>query len=80
GYDDALFDKPDQIRRITASSAIETLALFAACLAFADVMTNVAKGTAFELPTFVWALMCGVILRNILTHVFSFDMFDRAID
>ncbi|MDO5667919.1 MAG: sodium/glutamate symporter [Alcaligenaceae bacterium] len=77
---DALFDKPDQIRRLTASSAIETLALFAACLAFADVMTNVSKGSVFELPTFVWALMCGVIIRNILTHVFSFDMFDRAID
>ena len=24
--------------------------------------------------------MGGVIIRNILTHVFSFDMFDRAID
>lgn len=80
GTADALFDRPDQIRRITASSAIETLALFAACLAFADVMTNVAKGSVLELPTFVWALMCGVIIRNILTHVFSFDMFDRAID
>ena len=80
GSTDALFDKPDQIRRLTTSSAIETLALFAACLAFADVMTNVAKGSVFELPTFVWALMCGVIIRNILTHVFSFEMFDRAID
>ncbi len=77
---DALFDKPDQIRRLTVSSAIETLALFAACLAFADVMTNVAQGTVVELPTFVWALMGGVIIRNILTHVFSFEMFDRAID
>ena len=80
GSMDALFDKPDQIRRLTVSSAIETLALFAACLAFADVMTNVARGSVFELPTFVWALMGGVIIRNILTHVFSFDMFDRAID
>ena len=57
GFMDALFDKPDQIRRLTVSSAIETLALFAACLAFADVMTHVAKGTFIELPTFVWALM-----------------------
>lgn len=80
GSMDALFDRPDQIRRLTASAAIETLALFAACLAFADVMTNVARGSVFELPTFVWALMCGVIIRNILTHVFSFEMFDRAID
>ncbi|NLB31665.1 MAG: sodium/glutamate symporter, partial [Alcaligenaceae bacterium] len=62
GSMDALFDKPDQIRRLTVSSAIETLALFAACLAFADVMTNVARGSVFELPTFVWALMGGVII------------------
>lgn len=78
--DEAMFDKPDEIRKITASSTIETLALFAACLAFADIMTQVGRGTFFELPTFVWALMCGVILRNILTHFFNFDMFDRAID
>lgn len=77
---DAMFDKPDEIRLITASSTIETLALFAACLAFADIMTMVAKGTMFELPTFVWALGAGVVIRNVLTHFFNFDMFDRAID
>ena len=75
-----IFEKPDNVRLITATSAIETLALFAACLAAADVMTMVAKGTWFELPTFVWALATGVIIRNILTTVFNFDMFDRSID
>lgn len=75
-----IFEKPDSMRFITASSAIETLALFAAALAFADVMTIVAKDTWFELPTFVWALGGGVIIRNVLTMVFNFDMFDRAID
>ena len=78
--DAAMFDKPDEIRLITASSTIETLALFAACMAFAGVMTTVAKGTVFELPTFVWALGGGVVIRNVLTHFFNFDMFDRAID
>ena len=75
-----MFEKPDNIRLITASSTIESLALFAAALAFADIMTIVAEGTAFELPTFVWALAGGVIIRNALTMVFNFDMFDRAID
>lgn len=75
-----VFEKPDNIRLITASSAIETLALFAAALAFAGIMTDVAKDTWFELPTFVWALAGGVVLRNVLTLVFNFDMFDRAID
>ncbi len=75
-----MFERPDNIRLITASSTIETLALFAACLAFADIMTGIAKDTWFELPTFVWALFGGVVIRNTLTTFFNFDMFDRAID
>ena len=75
-----VFEKPDNIRLITASSTIETLALFALALALADVMTGVSKDTWFELPTFVWALGGGVIIRNALTTFFDFDMFDRAID
>lgn len=75
-----MFEKSDQVRLITATSAVETLALFAGCLVFADMMAGIAKGTWFELPTFVWALAGGVIIRNILTTFFNFDMFDRAID
>lgn len=75
-----MFEKSDQVRLITATSAVETLALFAGCLVFANMMTGFAKGTWFELPTFVWALAGGVIIRNILTTFFNFNMFDRAID
>ncbi|MGP5407203.1 sodium/glutamate symporter [Psychrobacter celer] len=75
-----IFERPDSMRFITASSTIETLALFAAALAFADVMTLLAADTWFELPTFVWALAGGVIIRNVLTTLFNFDMFDRSID
>ena len=74
------FEAPGQERLITATNAVETLALFAGCLAFSDVMTTVAKGTAYELPTFVWALLGGVIIRNFLEYVLRLDMFDRAID
>lgn len=75
-----VFERADTVRLITATSMVETLALFAACLVFSDLMTVVAKGTWFELPTFVWALAGGVIIRNVLTLVFNFEMFDRAID
>ncbi len=43
-------------------------------------MTGVAEGTMFELPTFVWALAGGVILRNVLESIFKVNIFDRAID
>ncbi|XID75276.1 sodium/glutamate symporter [Alkanindiges sp. WGS2144] len=74
------FEQPQKERLITATNAVETLALFAACLAFADFMTGFAKGTAFELPTFVWALAGGVVVRNFLEYGLKVNMFDRAID
>ena len=74
------FEYPHQVRLITADNAITTLGLFAVCLAFAEFMTGVAKGTMFELPTFVWALAGGVILRNVLESIFKVNIFDRAID
>ena len=80
GSNKDIFERPDSMRFITASSTIETLALFAGALAFADGMTLVAEGTWFELPTFVWELAGGVIIRNVLTMVFNFEMFDRSID
>ena len=74
------FEYPQQVRLITADNAITTLGLFAACLAFAEFMTGYSKGQWFELPTFVWALGGGVILRNILESLLRINMFDRAID
>ena len=74
------FEFPHDKRLITADAAIETLALFAGCLAFAEFMTGATKGTAVQLPTFVWALGAGVLIRNLLDYVFKFEVFDRAID
>ena len=81
-----MFEKPERKRLITASSAIDTLAMFAACLAFAEIMDGIDKVyfkpvlAILDLPKFVWALAFGVILRNVLTNIFHFNMFDRAID
>ncbi|MDG6240941.1 sodium/glutamate symporter [Glaesserella parasuis] len=77
-YADDTFEDADNVRLITATSTIETMALFAACLAFSSVMVKVFPDSG--LPQFVWALGFGVVLRNVLTLVFKFDMFDRAID
>ena len=74
------FEYPQKIRIITADNAITTMGMFAVCLAFAQFMTDFFRDTAFELPTFVWALGCGVMLRNILEMGFRFRIFDRAID
>ena len=79
-----VFEHADQRRLITANSAVETMALFAACLAFSSLMVlpevKAFFPEKFTLPQFVWALLFGVVLRNVLTSAFKINMFDRAID
>ena len=75
------FETPNKAPRlITADAAIETMALFAGCLAFGELMRNLTAGTFLQMPTFVWCLGGGVIIRNVLDYVFGFKVFDRAID
>lgn len=74
------FDLFDQPRLINAYASIQTLAMFAGCLAASDLLALWTKGSWIELPQFIWALASGVVIRNVLTHVFNFTMFDRAID
>lgn len=76
----APFEYPEKTRLITADDAVKTLGMFAICISFAYLMTDLAKGQWFELPTFVWALMCGVIVRNILEHGLKVQVFERCID
>ena len=74
------FAAPHKTRLITTNATIEALALFAGCLGFAQLMSQLMAGAAFQLPTFVWALGGGVIIRNVLDYVFRYRVFDRAID
>lgn len=77
------FENPKQVRLITTENAITVLGLFALCLAFGDFMTNTFKGTdtmLAKLPTFVWCLISGVIVRSVLENVFKVKVFDRAVD
>ncbi|WP_336953887.1 MULTISPECIES: sodium/glutamate symporter [unclassified Acinetobacter] len=74
------FEAPQKVRLITADNAIITLGMFAFALAFAEIMKNLTLGTAFELPTFVWALGGGILLRNVIETGFKQPIFDRSID
>ncbi|OUY05758.1 sodium/glutamate symporter [Acinetobacter populi] len=75
-----IFEQPKRVRLITSDNAISTLGMFAFALAFANIMRDLTVDTVFELPTFVWALGGGIIIRNVLETVFKRQIFDRAID
>ncbi len=74
------FEKPVYRRKINTRSVIETITMLSICLFVGQHLDMWTKGTAFQLPTFVWCLFTGVIIRNALAHIFKFKVADAAID
>ena len=58
--------------------------MFAVCLSAAsylsELMATHFPDSNFKIPTFVWALASGVIVRNTLAKVFRVSVFDRCVD
>jgi len=81
---DSMFEKPHHVRLITADSALETITMFALSLSsayfIANFMSENFADLPIKIPTFVWALASGILVRNILSRVFSVDVFDRCVD
>lgn len=73
------FDKPNQVRLITAPALIETLALISICLLGGQAMAKMLAGSLLELPAFVCVLFIGVILRNGLSAMGFYQVFERAV-
>ena len=73
--DPTLFEKPEKRRLITSSSFIESLALIAICLLIGTELKKIV--TFVTMPTFVWCLLTGAILRNILSATKIHTVFDR---
>lgn len=73
------FDKPNQVRLITAPALIETLALISICLLGGQAISSMLAGSLLELPAFVCVLFIGVILRNGLSAIGVYNVFERAV-
>lgn len=78
------FEAPQKERLITTASFLESLALIAICLLVGNFMTQVSAPTlrdqlGINVPTFVWCLFCGIILRNALAALKIHHVFDREV-
>ena len=73
------FEKPEKERLITATSFIESLALIAISLLIGTMVAKLFQGSSFTMPTFVWCLLVGAILRNILQATKIHQVFDREV-
>ena len=73
------FEQPNKERSITPFSFIETLALISVSLLAGNLMNGLLVGGAFELPTFVCVLFVGVVLRNGLSALGLYQVFEREV-
>ena len=73
------FENPHSVRLITAPALIETLALISICLLAGQAIAQALQGSLFELPAFVSVLFVGVLLRNGLSALGWYDVFERAV-
>jgi ESS family glutamate:Na+ symporter len=73
------FEKPHEVRLITAPALIETLALISICLLGGQAISRALSGSLLELPAFVCVLFVGVILRNGLSALGWYAVFERAV-
>ncbi|MFD2556373.1 sodium/glutamate symporter [Sphingobacterium tabacisoli] len=74
------FENPESKRRMNVHNVIETLTMLAICVTAGQFLYETMKGSAFELPNFVWSLLIGVIIRNILAHTTTYIVNDHAVD
>ena len=66
--------------RITAETLISTLFVLFLCLAGGKFLAHLMESTGFILPDFVFCLLLGVVIRNLLTFTKIFQMSSNSVD
>jgi len=70
----------DERRTITPESFVETLFLMVVCVLAGIYLADITMNPYFALPSFVWTLFTGVVVRNTLTLTGFRRMDSAAVD
>ncbi|MDO4627078.1 MAG: sodium/glutamate symporter [Pasteurellaceae bacterium] len=79
------FEKPRHLRKINTRTIIETITMMSIALVVGQYLDSTLnpimdKYLHLPLPTFLWCLFTGVIIRNLLTHTVQYKVSEEAID
>ncbi|MTG98406.1 MULTISPECIES: sodium/glutamate symporter [Myroides] len=73
-------DKAFPTEKVTYRSVMLTVTLIAVCLVLGNALSDWNAQYSFKLPTFVWCLFIGVIIRNLLAHMFKLEINNEPVD
>jgi ESS family glutamate:Na+ symporter len=65
---------------VSSHTLINTLFVILACLAGGKYLVKLVEHTGFILPDFVFCLLLGVVIRNVLTFVPALQLSDRTVE
>lgn len=65
---------------VTVATLVETLLLIFVSMAVGFMLYDWFGRGAFTLPTFIWALVVGAVLRNLLSLTGFYEVDDRAVE
>lgn len=66
--------------KVTYRTIFQTITMLSVCLVLGQYISDWNSQYDFKLPTFVWCLFIGVIIRNLLTHAFKQNIDNEPID
>lgn len=69
-----------EAEKVNYQSIMKTITMLSICLVLGGYISEWNSQFTFKLPTFVWCLFIGVIIRNTLTHVFKKVVPNESID
>lgn len=67
-------------KRVTYRSIFDTIVMIAICMVSGKLLSDWNSQYAFKLPTFVWSLFIGVIIRNFITHAAKKSVDNESVD
>ncbi len=74
------FERPAIHRKVNVNDVVATISMMAICVVGGRYLNNWMQGSVLQMPTFVWCLLVGVIIRNGLTHVCKISASEPTID
>jgi ESS family glutamate:Na+ symporter len=68
------------VERVTPASFLDALFVILLCLAGGQFLAGVMEGTGFILPDFLFSLLLGVLVRNVLPLTRRFTLSEASVD
>ncbi|MEC4115856.1 sodium/glutamate symporter [Myroides phaeus] len=73
-------DEAFPAEKVTYKSIMITVTMLSVCLVLGQVLANWNAQYSFKLPTFVWCLFVGVIIRNVLSNALKVKINNEPVD